>query len=47
MGSLYELRYLILLKDQKQEKQLIDDIRVRNGNLPIVLGKIATNKDEL
>lgn len=47
MGSLYELRYMVLLKDHKHEKQLIDEIRVRNGNLPIVLGKVATNKDEL
>ena len=47
MGSLYELRYVLLLKDQQQEKTLIDAIRVRNGNLPIVLGKVATNRDEL
>ena len=47
MGSLYELRYVLLLKDQQQEKMLIDAIRVRNGNLPIVLGKVATNRDEL
>jgi hypothetical protein len=47
MGSLYELRYILLLKDQQQEKELIDAIRVRNGNLPIVLGKVATNRDEL
>ncbi|MCD5003539.1 DUF4956 domain-containing protein [Enterococcus saccharolyticus] len=47
MGSLYELRYLLLLKDQQQEKALIDSIRVRNGNLPIILGKVATNRDEL
>lgn len=47
MGSLYELRYVLLLKDQSQEKALIDAIRIRNGNLPIVLGKVATNRDEL
>lgn len=47
MGSLYELRYILLLKNQAQEKALIDAIRVRNGNLPIVLGKVATNRDEL
>lgn len=47
MGSLYELRYILLLKNQEQEKALIDAIRVRNGNLPIVLGKVATNRDEL
>lgn len=47
MGSLYELRYILLLKNQEQEKALIDAVRVRNGNLPIVLGKVATNRDEL
>lgn len=47
MGSLYELRYLLKLKDVYLEKDLIDEIRVRNGNLPIVSGKVATNKDEL
>lgn len=47
MGSLYELRYVLLLKDESKEKELIDAIRVRNGNLPVVLGKVATNRDEL
>lgn len=47
MGSLYELRYVLLLKDEAKEKELIDAIRVRNGNLPVVLGKVATNRDEL
>jgi len=35
------------LKNQQQEKEIIDQIRVRNGNLPVVLGKVATNRDEL
>lgn len=47
MGSLYELRYHLVLKDQTQEKALIDDVRTRNGNLPVVLGKVAANRDEL
>ncbi|MGM0329544.1 DUF4956 domain-containing protein [Enterococcus sp. AZ084] len=47
MGSLYELRYILLLKDHQQEKEIIDQIRVRNGNLPVVLGKVATNREEL
>ncbi|EOH61837.1 DUF4956 domain-containing protein [Enterococcus mundtii] len=47
MGSLYELRYILLLKNQQQEKEIIDQIRVRNGNLPVVLGKVATNREEL
>lgn len=47
MGSLYELCYRIKMKDIQDEKQLLDDIRVRNGNLPVVLGKVSSNKDEL
>jgi uncharacterized membrane protein YhiD involved in acid resistance len=47
MGSLYELRYHLLLKDHEQEKALIDEVRTRNGNLPVVLGKVAANRDEL
>ena len=47
MGSLYELRYQLLLKDQAQEKQIIDEVRVRNGNLPVVLGKLTATRDEL
>lgn len=47
MGSLYELRYQLLLKDQAQEKQIINEVRVRNGNLPVVLGKLTANRDEL
>ena len=37
MGSLYELTYRINLKARTNEKKFIDDLRVRNGNLKIVL----------
>ena len=37
MGSLYELSYKVSLKDDLCSKKLMDDIRVRNGNLKIVL----------
>lgn len=47
MGSLYELRYQLILKENQNEKQLIDEIRVRNGNLPVMLGKVVTNKESL
>ncbi len=36
MGMLYELTYEIRLKNSSMEKSLIDDVRVRNGNLTIV-----------
>ena len=35
MGSLYKLKYEITLKDPAREKQFIDELRVRNGNLEI------------
>ncbi|MGM0124197.1 hypothetical protein IGI37_001571 [Enterococcus sp. AZ194] len=47
MGSLYELRYHVKLKNVQMEKQLIDEIRVRNGNLPVISGKVSSNRDEL
>ncbi len=39
MGSLFKLSYEIELKDVKQEKEFIDEIRIRNGNLEIIIGK--------
>ena len=35
MGSLFRLTYRISLKNNKEEKQFIDDLRIRNGNLEI------------
>ncbi len=35
LGTLYELHYEVTLKDTDQEKDLIDQIRVRNGNLTV------------
>lgn len=37
MGSLYELDYEVSLKNDISEKKFIDELRVRNGNLKIVL----------
>ena len=35
MGSLYRLSYRIELKDAKQDKAFIDELRIKNGNLEI------------
>ncbi len=35
MGSLYKLTYNVTLRDPKAEKEMIDQIRCRNGNLEI------------
>ena len=39
MGSLYELEYAVTEADEEREKEMIDAIRVRNGNLNIVCGR--------
>ena len=37
MGSLFELSYRITFKNDINEKEFIDEIRIRNGNLKIIL----------
>ncbi len=39
MGTLYELQYSIVLKDENVPKQFLDELRCRNGNLNIVCGR--------
>ncbi len=39
MGSLFKLSYEIELHDVNHEKQFIDELRCRNGNLEIIIGK--------
>ena len=36
-GTLLELDYRIVMKNKKQEKEFIDELRMRNGNLNISL----------
>lgn len=38
MGSLFKLTYDVTMKDVSLEKALIDQLRLRNGNLEIALG---------
>ncbi len=47
MGTMYELCYKIALKDQSLEKDMIDDIRCRNGNLTVSLGLIEKRNNLL
>ena len=47
LGSMYELYYHFTLKDSKKEKEMLDAIRCRNGNLTIVCGRRNTVQDEL
>ena len=47
MGSMYELQYQIVLKDEKSEKEFIDALRCRNGNLTINCGRKIITESEL
>lgn len=47
LGSMFELDYYIVLKDLAKEKEMIDAIRCRNGNLTIVCGKMPTSNEEM
>lgn len=47
MGSLYELRYHTTLKEEAQEKEFLDALRCRNGNLTVILGRTDMGEEEL
>ena len=47
MGSMFKLTYNIELRDASREKEMIDAIRCRNGNLEIVVSKQETTVAEL
>ena len=47
MGSMFKLTFNIILKDIKQEKEMIDMIRCRNGNLEISVSKQENTVNEL
>lgn len=47
MGSMFELTYLVNLKSEISQKELIDDIRVKNGNLKVVLTHEIEDREAL
>jgi len=47
MGSLYELTYNVRLKSAAMPKEFIDDLRIRNGNLNIMLSRGRNTREEL
>jgi hypothetical protein len=47
MGSMFRLTYNITLRDAKLEKEFIDKLRERNGNLEIMVSREETNAGEL
>ena len=47
MGSLFRLTYFIKLKDITKEKEFIDKLRCRNGNLEISISNQEANRRDL
>ena len=47
MGSMFRLTYDLTLKDAKKEKEFIDKLRERNGNLEIMVSRQETGAAEL
>ncbi len=47
MGSLFELHYHVRFKGNKIEKEFLDQLRCRNGNLSISCGQVPANREEL
>lgn len=47
LGSMFEVTYIVTLKDAAKEKEMIDAIRCRNGNLTIVCSRYVAPNDQL
>lgn len=47
MGTMYELTYYVKLKNNLKEKDLIDEVRCRNGNLNVSLNRQELAQEEL
>lgn len=47
MGSMYEIVYIISMQTGKKEKEFIDEIRCRNGNMLVMLERQEVSEVEL
>ncbi len=47
MGSMFKVTYQVVLRDAKREKEMIDQLRCRNGNLEIAVSRQETTVSEL
>ena len=47
MGTLFDLRYQITEKDPSREKEMIDRLRERNGNLTISIAALPESAEQL
>lgn len=46
LGSMFELKYFVVLKKTSDEKKFLDELRIKNGNLKIILAQ-RTETSEL
>ena len=44
LGSMYKLTYQVILADPQKEKEMIDELRCRNGNLEIMISRQEVNE---
>ncbi len=47
MGSMFRLSYKIRMKDPKEEKAFIDELRTKNGNLEIAIQPYSDERNQL
>ncbi len=47
MGTMYELMYTVRLKKGAKEKEMLDKIRCRNGNLTVSCGAVPDKNEEI
>ncbi|MBE6639650.1 MAG: DUF4956 domain-containing protein [Ruminococcaceae bacterium] len=47
MGAVFQLSYEVRFKHGASEKDMLDEIRCRNGNLDIILARIADSDEKL
>lgn len=45
MGSMFDLSYRIILNDNVNEKEFIDNLRVKNGNLKVMISHSLEESD--
>ena len=47
MGSMFRLTYQVTLRDAEKEKEMVDKLRCRNGNLEISVSRQENTVSEL
>jgi hypothetical protein len=47
MGTMFQLTYDIVLKDEKEERAFLNELRCRNGNLDIICARTVEDEHGL